>query len=351
MPRSTHSPRSASSTSPARSKQYAAFGAVALIGAAVAAAWWLGVPDTAEYEARLPRAPVPAAEPTRDSATLLFVGDIMLDRGIDAIMRRRDDWIFPFRRMQPLLREADLLIGNLEGPISDQGTNVGSIYSFRADPRAIEGLVAAGFDILSVANNHIWDYGPDAARDTLTRLGQAGIAPVGGGVDVAEAHAPVMRTINGVRIALLAYTDLLPESRGAADASPAIAYLDPAIVRADIAAARQNADVVIVMLHWGNEYEPHPTAAQRALARVLIAEGATLVIGHHPHVVQDIERVGEGLIAYSLGNFVFDQNFSPETSRAIALRVMLDRGGLAGWQALPIRFTAAFEPYPATTTP
>ena len=324
-----------------------------LIGAgialAAAAPWWIArLPDsTGEYRAGTPTAP--SVQPR--SVTLLFVGDIMLDRGIDTQMRRRNDWAFPFRRMQSILAEADLTIGNLEGPISDRGSNVGSMYSFRADPRALEGIVAAGFDILSIANNHIWDYGPNAAADTIDRLTNAGITAIGGGVNARAAHEPHIRTINGMRIAFLAYTDLIPQSRDSTDASPAIAYLNLATMRADIAAAVSKADVIVIVLHWGNEYEPHPTVQQREIARELIATGATLVIGHHPHVIQDIEEIGEGLVAYSLGNFIFDQNFSSETAEALVLSVKLNKNGIADWQELPIRFTAAFEPYLASTTP
>src|SRR3989338_3966767 len=261
-----------------------------------------------------------AKPPPERSASLMFVGDIMLSRAIGRIMEEYDDWAYPFRDVREVTRAADLAIGNLEGPISNRGRNQGSIYSFLADPRAVAGLADAGFDVLTIANNHIWDYGPDAMRDTFSHLSASGIAAVGGGEDFISVHEPVLRTINGIHIAFLGYTNLIPRSRDAIDASPAIAYLDPAVAAADVARAKNEADVVVVLLHWGNEYETRASPAQRDIAHALIDAGAALVIGHHPHVVQEVEQYDRGLIAYSLGNFVFDQNFSKDTRRGLGLR-------------------------------
>lgn len=278
-------------------------------------------------------------------ASLVFVGDIMLSRAIGRIMANENDWSYPFREIRNTIAAADLAVGNLEGPISNRGANQGSIYSFRADPRAVIGLADAGFDVLTVANNHIWDYGPDAIRDTLTYLAAAGIAAVGGGEDSGSAHAPAFRTINGIRIAFLGYTNLIPRNRDHPDASPASAYLDLDAALADIARARTEADIVVVLIHWGNEYETRALSLQRDIARALIDNGATLVIGHHPHVVQEVEQYGGGLVAYSLGNFVFDQNFSPDTKRGLMLRVILNRNGIESFEEIPIAFTKTFQPH------
>ena len=123
--------------------------------------------------------------------TLLFVGDIMLSRSVGAVMRKENDFAHPFRLVADTLRKADIAFGNLEGPISVRGEKQGSIYSFRADPRVAEGLTLAGFDVLSLANNHSMDWGRDALQDTRTTLEDNDIKPVGAGMDERQANEPV----------------------------------------------------------------------------------------------------------------------------------------------------------------
>lgn len=277
--------------------------------------------------------------------TLLFVGDIMLSRLIGDIMVRNSDWRYPFLETADFLKSADITFGNLEGPISARGTKVGSIYSFRSDPRAIEGLLYAGFDALSIANNHIWDYGADAVRDTLTIVKNAGIGIVGGGADYQEAHAPLIKNVKGVKIAFLGYTDLISSSLGSKTSKPAIAYLNIEQAVTDIKEARKFGDFVVISLHWGNEYETTHNRNQEKVARALIDAGAQLIIGHHPHVVQPVEEYGGGYIAYSLGNFVFDQNFSPDTNNGLALKVILKDEKISQVEKIKIGFTASYQPY------
>lgn len=287
-----------------------------------------------------------SAEPSRD-AELLFVGDVMLSREIGAIMTHEGDYAYPFHRVRDELASADVLFGNLESPISDQGSNVGSIYSFRADPRAVEGLRDAGFDVLSFANNHVGDYGPRAITDTLDRLSVARIRSVGAGRSQEEAHTPAVIEVNGLRVAFLAYTNIAPAFYLASEASPAVANIVMTEIRGDIARAKNvyNADLVVVSYHWGEEYQIHRNEWQARIGRQTIDAGATFVIGHHPHVVQEVERYNGGVIAYSLGNFVFDQNFSPDTQKGLALRVRIKGGALTDIAELPVAFTSTYQPY------
>lgn len=303
-------------------------------------------------------APPAAAEKSPDTqkdqdVSLVFVGDIMLSRNIGKIMQERSDWTHHFRQVAPLLREADLTFGNLEGPISARGENMGSRYSFRADPRSGEGLTYAGFDVLSIANNHVWDYGSEAFADTLRILKESGIGPVGGGANYPEAHAPLIKEVRETRIAFLAYTNLIPRSRTSRDARPAVAFLDIDTVTADVRNAKREADIVAVSFHWGEEYKTKRNAEQERIAKAAIDEGASLVIGHHPHVVQELERYREGYIAYSLGNFVFDQNFSPDTGTGMVLKVLLRNKKIARAEPLTVRFTKTFQPFlePANSPP
>ncbi|HCB35840.1 MAG TPA: capsular biosynthesis protein [Candidatus Taylorbacteria bacterium] len=276
---------------------------------------------------------------------MLFAGDIMLSRKIGGIMKEKGDYRFHFLKIASTTLRADISFANLESPLSSRGTKSGSAYSFRAEPMAVEGLTFAGFDVLSVANNHLFDYGEKALRDTLSILSENDIAAIGAGETFQDAHAPRVMKVGRTRIAFLAYSNLSVPFLGRASSSPAIASFDDEILRGDIARAREIADTVVVSLHWGEEYETKHNAGQTRVARLLVDAGANIVIGHHPHVVQEIERYNGGLIAYSLGNFIFDQNFSEETGKGLVLLVTLSEGRVADVTAQEVMFTRDYQPY------
>lgn len=276
-------------------------------------------------------------------STILFVGDIMLSRGIGKIIER-EGIRHPFFYTEHFLKDADITFGNLEGPISDIGKNQGSIYSFRASPKALSGLLYSGFDVLSLANNHIVDYGGEALSDTITLLEQAGISSVGAGANYEAAHASVIREVRGTRIAFLAYTNLLPPSYFSKSGEPAISGIDERELSDDIARARKMAHLVIVSFHWGEEYETKHNAFQERIGHLAIDSGADLIVGHHPHVVQDIEEYNGKYIAYSLGNFIFDQNF-PGTEEGLMLRAFVWDGGIRNVEPILVKFTDTYQPY------
>lgn len=254
---------------------------------------------------------------------IVAVGDIMLDRGVEYMIEKHGegDFRYPFLKIKDDF-EADILFGNLESIISDKGFNVGSIYSFRANPKAMDGLIFAGFNIVSVANNHAFDYTRAALEDCLERLKEANISYVGGGFNEEEVRSGVLKDIKGTKIIFLAYTDKgLANWRARGDAS-GIGWLDKEMEQ-DIKRAKEQADIVIVSMHFGQEYQTKQDKEQEYWAKLAIDFGADLIIGHHPHVVQPIERYKDGWIAYSLGNFIFDQNFSKETMTGLILRVII----------------------------
>jgi len=199
------------------------------------------------------------------------------------------DYRFPFLKIADELQKADILFGNLEGPISDKGTKVGSIYSFRNDPKSIEGLTFAGFDVISLANNHVFDYGREALEDTFLRLKTAGIDYVGAGFNEKEAYSPIIKELNDTKIAFLAYTNLGPETWKAGEENSGIAWISEnnlETIKRDIEKVKKESDILIVSLHSGEEYQKTPTQFQIEFSRAFIDAGADLVIGHHPHVVQ-----------------------------------------------------------------
>lgn len=282
---------------------------------------------------------------TGDERVLLFVGDVMLSRGIGEKMKAVDDWAYPFRRIGPTLSAADFTFGNLECPVSDVGENLHHRFSFRADPRVLEGLKYAGFDVVSVANNHMYDWDRPALEDTVKRLRESGIVPVGAGANDREAHYPVFVTVGEVKLAFLAYVGIEPHEAEAGPDRSGVAWLDPERALADIRFARNLADLVIVSLHWGVEYSMRPKPDQVRLAHQMIDAGADLVVGHHPHVVQPVENYRDRWIAYSLGNFIFDQKLPQLTHQGLMLKVALRGKQIAEVSTVPITIDRTFQAY------
>lgn len=309
--------------------------------------WYLQLQATPMF-ARLSQADIKLDQ----SITLLFAGDIMLDRGVAwQIQRHSNDWLFPFRKIAPLIQSADIAFANLESQISNKGQNVGSMYSFRANPEALQGLSFAGFDILSVANNHSLDWTMNALRDSMTRLKDSGITPIGAGETRTEAYNPTIVEIKGAKIGFLAYTAHGSPAWQAEESSPGVAWLDTTNLQdiiQQIAIAKKQADILVVSVHFGEEYQTQPSETQKLIAQSAIDAGADIVIGHHPHVVQPIEKYKQGWIVYSLGNFVFDQGFSKETMQGALLKVVITNTKVASATLVPITLSSEFQP--AVTT-
>jgi poly-gamma-glutamate capsule biosynthesis protein CapA/YwtB (metallophosphatase superfamily) len=251
---------------------------------------------------------IPAAGP--DYITVAAVGDMMFARTVGEGVAANGPG-YPFGLLHGLLN-ADITFGNLECVLSDRGTPADKGFTFEGDPAVAGALAKAGFDVVSVANNHSMDYGPDAFLDTLANLDTAGIERAGGGQDSTAAHTPAILEAHGLRIAFLAYGAFVEEAsfpialQKATDTSPGIAWIDPGVVAKDVAAARRVADIVVVSMHSGLEYTSGLWQTQIDVAHEAIDAGAALVLGSGPHVLQGIEYYGDGVIAYSLGNFIFD---------------------------------------------
>jgi poly-gamma-glutamate synthesis protein (capsule biosynthesis protein) len=262
---------------------------------------------------------------TYSSTTILaFVGDLMFDRGVDQAVKRNGGgdygWIFADTAK---LADADILFGNLEGPVSDRGRDGGSAYSFRMEPALLPVLRQQGFDVLSVANNHAGDWGIAAFGDSLDRLAEQGFLAVGGGANYFAAAEPRIIEKNGVKFGWLGFSDVGPDWLRAGSSTPGLlAAADPRTPEL-IKKAAEKSDVLIVSFHFGDEYEALPNWRQKQLAKMAIERGAKIVVGHHPHVVEPVETYKNGLIMYSLGNFVFDQYFSTSTMQGLAVKVIM----------------------------
>jgi len=251
---------------------------------------------------------------------LIFAGDVMFSRAVRREILGTHDSALPFRKVAPLMKGADITFVNLESPFSDEGQyNEGGLV-FHAAPEMVEGLKLAGVDIASTANNHARDCGPHGVEFTLAWLRSHGIRPVGSAETEQAAHEGVVLASNGVRFGFLGYT--FDQKNGNwKDIDPRIALADPQAMAHDVVELRKRCDVVIVSMHNGVEYQPRPNEAQITFAHAAIDAGAKLVIGHHPHVVQPSETYRNGLIYYSLGNFVFDQYQRQETQHGEIVQI------------------------------
>jgi len=248
-----------------------------------------------------------AADSAADSPVVIrFGGDVLLGGYYEKSVG--ENALRAFEGFKALA-EADIAMVNLENPVTIRGTKVPKPYNFRMKPGFLRTLSDAGIKIVSIANNHIFDYGMEGFLDTISYLDTAGILRVGAGRNMAEAHRPAVFTIRGKIIGFLAYYGG-GEAPGAEKNSAGVARRDLGQVTADILSLRHvvQADYIIVNLHWGTEKAETPDLAQRTFAHALIDAGADAVIGHHPHVLQGIEKYKSGVIAYSLGNLIFGGN-------------------------------------------
>ncbi len=275
-----------------------------------------------------PRSTVHSPQSTLSSFTLIAVGDVMLGRAVEKVAGEHTVF-YPLEPVQGYLRQADLTFGNLECAVTARDFAVSKLYRLKADPSAVPALRDAGFDVLSLANNHTMDCGKLGLLETISSLRGAGILTVGAGEDAVEARKPAITVVHGLKVAFLAYTDV-PDGSGTF-----IARGDSAAIVDAVALAKKQADLVAISLHWGEEYATAPLDYQRKLAHAVVDAGACLVIGHHPHVIEGVERYKRGLIAYSLGNFVFDQR-EERGQRGLVLACELDRLGVRRAVLAPI---------------
>ena len=297
-----------------------------------------------------PAPPVPS-EAEGPTLTLALVGDVMLGRGVAQALD--GDWVAAFAEVRPWLAEADgstefaevLAFANLESPLTTVpfspsvppiGGDRGGAYDLRAPPEAVLALDAAGFDVVSLANNHALDAGRAGARETVNTLRAVGIVPlVSQGVGTLvnwEAGAspgwsPAYQSTNYQSTNLPIYQVLAFDD--------SVTPLDVGAAVEAVAAAAKQADLVLVSVHWGGEYQAAPSSRQRAIAGALAGAGARLIVGHGPHVLQRVEWVEETLVAYSLGNFLFDQPYPADCRWGVILRVTLRDDCIVALEAVP----------------
>jgi poly-gamma-glutamate capsule biosynthesis protein CapA/YwtB (metallophosphatase superfamily) len=295
---------------------------------------------------------VPGDEPPRP-VTVTVAGDVMLARGVAETMG--DDPFAPFRPTAQRLASADLTVANLESSLSQDGAPIQGTDSFGADPEVLRGLERAGFDVLSLANNHVGDYGPIALEQTLRRIDRSSIERVGAGFSLKDASAPTVVEIRGTRIGFVAFNSIGEAPAATASSAGTVQLRMPprtgpfsrddlnALTR-EVRDLAQRVDIVVVIPHWGDQYVSRPNELQRRVAGQLADAGATAVLGGHPHWVQGMEMIDDTLVAYSLGNFIFDMDFSEPTMQGIALELTFWGDRLMAATPVPAVIDPSFAP-------
>ncbi len=284
-------------------------------------------------------------DPKPIETTIYFVGDIMMTRGVETSVNKNfgGDFNKLFENLSEL-KEADILFGNLEGAVSDKGNNVGSKYSFRMKPEVLDALLNAPFDIVSFANNHVGDWNMSAFKDTIARLDNIGIKRTGAGINKYEAVSPTIINKNGINFGFLGFSDVGPNWIEAKEDTAGILLASDPNIESIIGNAKSNVDVLIISFHFGEEYKTIHNKRQETLAHLAIDSGADMVIGHHPHVMEDIEWYKEKPIVYSLGNFIFDQYFSQNTMEGMLFIANFENKKLKNTETKTIKLNKLYQP-------
>ena len=253
---------------------------------------------------------------------LLATGDVIPARSVNVQTVGEKGFIWPFAKTVDILKNADITFANLETPLLSSCIATTEGMAFCGSPGNVAGLTFAGIDIVSLANNHAYNYGKEGIMETKRLLEQNSIAVTG-------VDGPLVQNVRGIMFAFLGYNDITTPQ-------PGVANTDEERIQREIASAKKLADIVIVTYHWGVEYQAQPDERQKYLGHFTIDAGADLVIGNHPHWIQPIEFYKGKLITYAHGNFVFDQMWSEETKKGVIGRYIFYDKELIDVEYLPV---------------
>jgi len=287
----------------------------------------------------------------KKKVTLAAVGDILLSGKVTKIIDSQGK-IGPFKFIQEELNNNDVLFGNLECPLSDAGAPVKNKCCIFSPSETVESLKSAGLDILSLANNHIFDYGYQGYIETVKALDENGILWFGAGNNLEEAQKPAIMTKNGMTIGFLGYSWDFIETINASGDDFGTAPLNEKVILEDVMKLKKLVDTVIVSVHWGYEKEAYPLPSQRKMAHKIIEAGAKLVLGHHPHILQGVEGYKDGIIVHSLGNFIFPDIINEkyrliqkeENKESMIFQCDISDKGIEGYRIIPIKSNEMFQP-------
>lgn len=304
------------------------------------------IPDFALAPARPAEPEAPPAPPI----TIALGGDVHGEEQIGELLAAGGD---PFAGVADVLGAADLAVVNLETAVGTAGDPAADKqFTFQADPALLDRLADSGVDVVTMANNHALDFGVEGAAETVALAEAAGLAVVGYGEDRTAAYTALVEEVGGRSVAVIGLTRVMPLiSWAAGEDRPGMASAYDrhlAIAVAAVEAAAAVADHVVVSVHWGRERHTCPDGSQLALARALADAGADVIAGHHAHVLQGIEVVGDALVAYGLGNLAFYAR-TPATRQSGVLTVTLGEGGVEDHRWSPAVIDDLGRPQPVAT--
>lgn len=269
--------------------------------------------------------PVEIEEDELQEIKILAMGDIMLGRYVETLMNRHGE-NYPFENIQGLISDQDIVFANLEGPIVTNHTQTPDFTtSFDFDPQIAPLIASQGYNLVSLANNHTLDKGPDNFEGSIKYLNEAGVQTVGHPRNETGDYS-YEKEIKGQNFVFLAFNEAV---------NPV--FDSDLAVETVRTAAENKDDFVVVSIHWGIEYQLQSAEFQRILAHKFIDAGADLIIGHHPHVTQEVEVYENSMIFYSLGNFIFDQYFSQDTQEELAFEMSLSSNGDLSYKLIPVK--------------
>jgi poly-gamma-glutamate capsule biosynthesis protein CapA/YwtB (metallophosphatase superfamily) len=255
-----------------------------------------------------------------------WIIDVVHEKGVD----------FPFDSTRQFIQTADVAIANLEAPLTVEGERFADKkYTFKVPPHFVAGIASAGFNVVTMANNHIVDFGCEGILNSFAALEDAGIHHCGAGRNIEEACAPTIIDVNGIKVAFLGFSMTYPDEFWANRTRCGTCYPTEQLLYERVSEAERLADLTIVSFHWGAEKYNSPRAYQTSYGHLAIDCGADLVLGHHPHVLQGVELYKGKLIAYSLGNYIF-ASYSNSASTSMVLRAKIAANGLLLAKIIPI---------------
>lgn len=287
--------------------------------------------------------------PASKEVSLIAVGDISYSRGVERMTKRNSDIYYPFLKIRDYLSNSDILFANLETTITEGREIKDNEMVFRSNPGTENVLKDVGFSIVSLANNHTSDFGQKGILDTMNYLDNVDIKYIGAGKNIETANSPVYIEVNNNIFSFLAYNnhDVVPDFYEASETRAGTVFMRIEKMQEAVKEAKNKSDFVIVSMHSGIEYVYEPNKVQIDFARAAIDSGADLVLGHHPHVVQSIERYKDKFIFYSLGNFIFDQSWSQATKEGIVVKFYFNNNNVEKIEVLPVVSEKLAQPRPA----
>jgi len=278
--------------------------------------------------------------------TIAAVGDLMLGSWIVDYVDHYGG-SHPFDSTCAVIRSADVAIGNLEAPLTKTGAMAANkTYTFKVPPHFASAIKESGIDVVTLANNHMIDFGCEGLMNTIAALDSAGVQHCGAGENLRQASAPATLQVAGLKVAFVGFTLTFPKEFWATSHSCGTCFAEESLLTRVLQECERSADLTVVSLHWGEEKKTTPKEYQPLLAHQIIDLGADLVLGHHPHVLQGLEIYKNRLIAYSLGNYVFG-SYSQDARTSMVLQVTMDKTGLVKAQVSPIfvyNYKVQFQP-------